>query len=90
MLVGKAFGDWLTTFPQWIMDLFAIAGGILPALGIGMLLNYLGKKKIIPFFFLGLRWRSSWSEHDDDHRSRRDRRLPAHNFSDKTAKKVGA
>jgi mannose/fructose/N-acetylgalactosamine-specific phosphotransferase system component IIC len=35
------------------MDLFAIAGGILPALGIGMLLNYLGKKKIVPFFFLG-------------------------------------
>ena len=53
VLVGKAFGDWLTTFPQWIMDLFSIAGGILPALGIGMLLNYLGKKKIIPFFFLG-------------------------------------
>jgi len=53
VLVGKSFGDWLMTFPQWIMDLFAIAGGILPALGIGMLLNYLGKKKIVPFFFLG-------------------------------------
>jgi mannose/fructose/N-acetylgalactosamine-specific phosphotransferase system component IIC len=53
VLIGKSFGDWLATFPQWIMDLFSIAGGILPALGIGMLLNYLGKKKIIPFFFLG-------------------------------------
>jgi mannose/fructose/N-acetylgalactosamine-specific phosphotransferase system component IIC len=53
VLIGKSFGDWLATFPQWIMDLFAIAGGILPALGIGMLLNYLGKKKIVPFFFLG-------------------------------------
>lgn len=53
VLIGKSFGDWLATFPQWIMDLFSIAGGILPALGIGMLLNYLGKKKIVPFFFLG-------------------------------------
>lgn len=25
----------------------------MPALGIAMLLNYMGKKKIIPFFFLG-------------------------------------
>jgi mannose/fructose/N-acetylgalactosamine-specific phosphotransferase system component IIC len=50
---GEAFGNWLQTFPQWIMDGFAIAGGILPALGVGMLLNFLGKKKLIPFFFLG-------------------------------------
>ena len=50
---GETFGNWLQTFPQWIMDGFAIAGGILPALGVGMLLNFLGKKKLIPFFFLG-------------------------------------
>jgi len=53
VMVGPTFGDWLLTFPQWIMDLFSIVGGIMPALGIGMLLNYLGKKKIIPYFFLG-------------------------------------
>ena len=38
---------------QWIMDGFALVGGILPALGIGMLLNFMGQKKILPFFFLG-------------------------------------
>jgi len=53
VMVGKSFGTWLTTFPQWIMDVFSIVGGLMPALGIGMLLNYLSKKKIIPFFFLG-------------------------------------
>ncbi|MBR5755340.1 MAG: PTS sugar transporter subunit IIC [Erysipelotrichaceae bacterium] len=50
---GESFGNWLQSFPQWIMDGFAIAGGLLPALGVGMLLNFLGKKKLIPFFFLG-------------------------------------
>lgn len=91
VLVGKAFGDWLTTFPQWIMDLFAIAGGILPALGIGMLLNYLGKKKIIPFFFLGFALAKFMGLST--------MMITAigaivafllYNFSDKTAKKVGA
>lgn len=50
---GETFGNWLQSFPQWIMDGFALAGGLLPALGIGMLLNFLGKKKLIPFFFVG-------------------------------------
>ena len=53
VMLGKTFGDWLMGFPQWIMDVFALAGGLLPALGIGMLLNYLGKIKLVPFFFLG-------------------------------------
>lgn len=50
---GSSVGDALARFPQWIMDGFAMVGGILPALGVGMLLNYLGQKKILPFFFLG-------------------------------------
>ena len=50
---GEAFGHALETFPQWIMDALTIAGGILPALGIAMLLNYLAKGKIMPFFFAG-------------------------------------
>ena len=53
VMLGETFGTWLSNFPQWIMDVFAIAGGLLPALGIGMLLNYLGKIKLVPFFFLG-------------------------------------
>lgn len=53
VMLGESFGEWLKTFPQWIMDAFSVIGGLMPALGIGMLLNYLGKKKIIPFFFAG-------------------------------------
>lgn len=50
---GAVAGEWLAAMPQWIMDAFALVGGILPALGVGMLLNFMGQKKILPFFFLG-------------------------------------
>lgn len=50
---GAVVGDWLASMPQWLIDGFGLVGGILPALGIGMLFNFLGQKKIIPFFFLG-------------------------------------
>jgi len=53
VLNGESFGDWLQTFPSWIMEIFALAGSILPALGIGMLLNYLAKANIMPFYFIG-------------------------------------
>ena len=54
VMKGSVVGDWLSAMPQWIIDAFAMVGGILPALGIGMLLNYLGQtKKLLPFFFLG-------------------------------------
>ena len=54
VMKGAIVGDWLAAMPQWIIDGFAMVGGILPALGIGMLLNYLGQtKKLLPFFFLG-------------------------------------
>ena len=53
VMYGEAFGHALAAFPQWIMDAFTLAGGILPALGIGMLLNYLAKDKIYPYYFLG-------------------------------------
>jgi mannose/fructose/N-acetylgalactosamine-specific phosphotransferase system component IIC len=50
---GEVVGEWLSSMPQWLIDGFALVGGILPALGVGMLLNFLGQKKIIAFFFLG-------------------------------------
>ena len=53
VMYGKVAGNWLAAMPQWIMDGFALVGGILPALGVGMLLNFMGQKKILPFFFLG-------------------------------------
>ena len=53
VLGGQAAGEMLAKMPVWIMDGFALVGGILPALGVGMLLNFMGQKKILPFFFLG-------------------------------------
>ncbi len=53
VMYGSSFGAWLQQFPQIIIDAFGVVGALMPALGIGMLLNYLGKKKLIPFFFAG-------------------------------------
>lgn len=39
--------------PKSVIDALQVVGGIMPALGIAMLLNYLGKKKLIPWFFGG-------------------------------------
>ena len=50
---GAGFGDWLQNFPEAIVSAFIVVGALLPAVGIGMLLNYLGKPKLIPFFFGG-------------------------------------
>jgi len=38
--------------PKWVEGL-AMVGGMLPAVGIGMLLNYLAKWRLMPFFLLG-------------------------------------
>ncbi|MFV0380915.1 MAG: PTS system mannose/fructose/sorbose family transporter subunit IID [Breznakia sp.] len=39
--------------PENVISALQVVGGIMPALGIAMLLNYLGKKKLIPWFFGG-------------------------------------
>lgn len=39
--------------PKHLINALEVVGGIMPALGIAMLLNYLGKKKLIPWFFGG-------------------------------------
>lgn len=43
----------LKSIPQWAVDALNLVGAIMPALGIAMLLNYLGKKKLMAFFFFG-------------------------------------
>ena len=53
VMYGSSFGTWLQNFPQYIIDAFGVVGALMPALGIGMLLNYIGKTKLIPFFFAG-------------------------------------
>jgi PTS system mannose-specific IID component len=39
--------------PKGVINSLEVVGGIMPALGIAMLLNYLGKKNLIPWFFAG-------------------------------------
>jgi len=53
VMYGATFGEWLQNFPQWVLDAFAVIGALMPALGIGMLLNYLAKPKLVPFFLAG-------------------------------------
>ena len=50
-------GDWAQNFinsvPEDVINALEVVGGIMPALGVAMLLNYLGKPKLIPWFFGG-------------------------------------
>jgi len=39
--------------PPKVVEGLAMVGGMLPAVGIGMLLNYLGRRRLMPFFLLG-------------------------------------
>ncbi|MEE1313647.1 MAG: PTS sugar transporter subunit IIC [Lachnospiraceae bacterium] len=43
----------LAAIPQTMIDALNVVGALMPALGIAMLLSFLGKKKIIAFFFIG-------------------------------------
>ncbi|EOM1366660.1 MULTISPECIES: PTS mannose/fructose/sorbose/N-acetylgalactosamine transporter subunit IIC [Klebsiella/Raoultella group] len=43
----------LAMIPPSLVQAFQVIGGIMPALGISMLVSFLGKKHLMPFFFLG-------------------------------------
>lgn len=43
----------LKAIPESIITALELVGAIMPALGIAMLLSYLGKRKLIAFFFVG-------------------------------------
>jgi mannose/fructose/N-acetylgalactosamine-specific phosphotransferase system component IIC len=45
--------DIFESIPPWLVDGLNIVGSLMPALGIAMLLNYMGKKHLMPFFFIG-------------------------------------
>ena len=49
--------DWaqsvIKAIPESLANALNVVAGIMPALGVGMLLNYIGKKKLIGFFFVG-------------------------------------
>ncbi|GFK22378.1 hypothetical protein WJ7_18410 [Tetragenococcus halophilus] len=52
---GRGLVDWLlSSVPQTITDIISVLGGVLPALGIAMLMNIVIKEKIqLIFFFVG-------------------------------------
>lgn len=43
----------LKMIPKSLTVALEVVGAIMPALGIAMLLNYLGKKSLVPYFFIG-------------------------------------
>ena len=43
----------VNSMPAWLTHGFEIAGGILPAVGFGMLLKVMLKKQYIPFLIIG-------------------------------------
>ena len=43
----------LKMIPKSLTTALEVVGAIMPALGIAMLLNYLGKKTLVPYFFIG-------------------------------------
>ncbi|GCF94964.1 PTS mannose transporter subunit IICD [Enterococcus florum] len=43
----------INAVPETVISALEVVGGIMPALGIAMLLNYLGKRHLIPWFFGG-------------------------------------
>ena len=45
--------DFLAFLPAWVITGFAIAGGILPAMGFAIILVTIGKPKLLPYFFIG-------------------------------------
>ncbi|PXZ05861.1 PTS mannose/fructose/sorbose/N-acetylgalactosamine transporter subunit IIC [Gilliamella apicola] len=45
--------DFLKHIPNHLVSAFEVVGGIMPALGIAMLVSFLGKKHLMPYFFLG-------------------------------------
>lgn len=54
VISGKSWGTALiNAIPESLVSALQVVGGIMPALGIAMLLNYLGKRKLVPYFFLG-------------------------------------
>jgi len=54
VFLGAAFiGDVINGFPVWLLGGLAIAGGILPAIGIAMNMKFIFMGSAIPYFFVG-------------------------------------
>src|SRR5690606_16253752 len=52
--LGTGFiGDLINSFPIWVLNGLAIAGGVLPAIGIAMNMRFIFRGSAIPYFFIG-------------------------------------
>jgi len=50
---GNAVKGFIDAMPKQALDGLNTAGALLPAVGIGMLLTYMGRTRLLPFFFIG-------------------------------------
>ena len=53
ILGSKAVTSFVSYFPVWLSSGLKVAGGLLPAVGIAILLRYLPTKKYIPYLLMG-------------------------------------
>lgn len=52
-LLAEPLADAIADLPAWLLDAFAIAGGLLPAIGIAMCMRFVFRGAAIPYFFVG-------------------------------------
>ena len=50
---GSLAEEIFEVIPEWLVNGLSLVGSMMPALGIAMLLNFMGRKEFIPFFFIG-------------------------------------
>ena len=53
-LFGANAVQWaIEVLPEWIIGGFAVAGGILPAMGFAIIIITIGKRNLLPYFIIG-------------------------------------
>lgn len=53
-MYGKdSINTFLNSVPSWLIHGFSVAGGLLPALGFALTIFVIGKKSLLPWFFIG-------------------------------------
>ncbi len=50
---AEAVAGTVAIMPQWILSGLTIAGGVLPAMGFALIILTIGKREIMPYYFLG-------------------------------------
>lgn len=53
MYGANAVQNFMNSIPEWLTHGFSVAGGLLPALGFALTLFVIGKKELLPLFFIG-------------------------------------